>query len=251
MSKTKGLNANQLKLIAIAAMTLDHLIWTIRPGYATDWWVVLCHVIGRLTAPIMWFFIAEGYHYTHDIKKYAKRLFVLAVISHFAYNFCFGISFIPFQTSVFNQTGVVWSLAWGLMLLCVNDSTSLKPWQKTAFTIFVCIITFPSDWSCIASMAILFIGTNRGNFKKQMEWMMIWTFVYAAVYFLFIDQLYAVIQLGTCLTIPLLRLYNGERGSWEGMGRLFYAYYPAHLFLCGIIRILLWGAGFSTGTANF
>lgn len=251
MSKTRGLNANQLKLIAIVAMTLDHLIWTIRPGYATDWWVVLCHVIGRLTAPIMWFFIAEGYHYTHDIKKYAKRLFVLAVISHFAYNFCFGISFIPFQTSVFNQTGVVWSLAWGLMLLYVNDSTNLKPWQKTIFVIFVCIITFPSDWSCIASMAILFIGTNRGNFKKQMEWMMIWTFVYAAVYFLFIDRLYAVIQLGTCLTIPLLRLYNGERGSWKGMGRLFYAYYPAHLFLCGIIRILLWGAGFSTGTANF
>ncbi len=251
MNKAKGLNANQLKLIAIVAMTLDHLVWTIRPGYATDWWVVLCHVIGRLTAPIMWFFIAEGYHYTHDVKKYAKRLFVLALISHFAYNFCFGISFLPFQTSVFNQTGVVWSLAWGLMLLYVNDSSQLKPWQKVVFTIFVCIITFPSDWSCIASMAILYIGVNRGNFKKQMEWMMLWTFVYAAVYFLFIDRVYAVIQLGTCLTIPLLSHYNGERGSFKGMGRLFYVYYPAHLFLCGILRVLLWGAGFSTGTANF
>ena len=54
-----GLNANQLKLIAIAAMTLDHLTWTLFPGYSTEWFVILFHIIGRLTAPIMWFFIAH------------------------------------------------------------------------------------------------------------------------------------------------------------------------------------------------
>ena len=81
--------------------------------------------------------------------------------------------------------------------------------------------------------------------------MMIWTFFYAVVYFIFIDRVYAVIQLGTCLTIPLLRLYNGKRGSWRGMGKLFYVYYPAHLILCGILRILIWGLGSVTGTANF
>lgn len=211
--KKAALNSNQLKLIAIAAMTLDHLVWTICPGYSRVWWVLLAHIIGRLTAPIMWYFIAEGYHYTHDVKKYAGRLFLLALISHFAYNFCFGISFIPFQTSVFNQTSVAWSLAWGLVLLCVNNSDRLKSWQKTVIILLVCVITFPSDWSCIASMAILFIGSYRGNFRKQMLWMMFWTLLYALVYFFFIDRVYALVQLGTCLTIPLLRLYNGERGS--------------------------------------
>lgn len=251
MDKVKGFNGNQLKLIAIVAMTLDHLIWTVCPGYSTEWWVVLFHILGRLTAPIMWFFIVEGYHYTHNIKKYAIRLFSLAIVSHFAYNFCFGISFIPFKTTVFNQTGVVWSLAWGLVILYINESTGWKPWQKTLCTLLVCVITFPSDWSCIATMAILFMGANRGNFKKQMMWMMIWTAVYAAVYFVFIDRVYALIQFGTCLTIPLLRLYNQERGTFKGMGKLFYLYYPAHLFLLGLLRILLWGIDFSTATANF
>lgn len=251
MEKNKFLNANQLKLIAIIAMTIDHLTWTIMPGYSKEWWVILLHLIGRLTAPIMWFFIAEGYHHTHNFKKYASRLFLLAFISHFAYNFCFGISFIPFQTSVFNQTGVVWSLAWGLILLHILESDKLKSWQKIAITLLVCVITFPSDWSCIATMAIVYIGTNRGNFKKQMTSMMIWTFFYALVYFFFIDKVYAVIQLGTCLTIPLLSLYNGKRGTWKGMGKLFYAYYPAHLILCGLLRILLWGIDSVTATANF
>lgn len=188
------------------------VMWTLFPGYNTEWYVVMFHMIGRLTAPIMWFFIAEGYYYTHDVKKYAGRLFLLAAISHFAYNFCFGIPFVPFQTTAFNQTGVVWSLAWGLVLLYIHDRKPWKPWLKILITIVICFITFPSDWSCIATMAILAIGTNK---------------------------------------IPLLRLYNGKRGSMKGIGKLFYIYYPLHLFICGIIRILLWGVGFSTGTSNF
>lgn len=249
--KVKGLNANKLKLIAIVAMTLDHLTWTFFPGYSTEWYVILLHIIGRITAPIMWFFIAEGYYHTHNINKYAARLFILAGISHFAYNFCFGIPFIPFQTTVFNQTGVVWSLAWGLVLLYIYDKAEWKGWQKSIAAIIICLITFPSDWSCIATMAILSIGVNRGNFKKQMTHMMACVVMYAVVYFLFIDKTYALIQLGTCLTIPLLRLYNGERGTFKGIGKLFYAYYPLHLFVCGIIRIILWGVGSATGTANF
>lgn len=100
-------------------------------------------------------------------------------------------------------------------------------------------------------MAILAIGTNRGNFKKQMAHMMLWTAMYAIVYFIFIDKVYAIIQLGTCLTIPFLYFYNGKRGSFKGMGKLFYIYYPLHLVICGIIRVILWGSDFSTGTANF
>ena len=117
----KYIKIQEIKLIAIIAMTVDHLTWTFMPGYSKEWWVILLHVIGRLTAPIMWYFIAEGYHYTRNVKKYAGRLFMLAFLSHFAYNFCFGISFIPFENSVFNQTGVVWSLAWGLVLLHIMN----------------------------------------------------------------------------------------------------------------------------------
>ncbi len=248
---SKGFNANQLKLIAIIAMTIDHLTWTVFPGYDTRWFVVLAHLTGRLTAPIMWFFIVEGYHHTRNVGKYTKRLFFLAFLSHFAYNFCFGIPCLPFQTSVFNQTSVAWSLAWGLVLLWTMNKEGMSLWQKRGIIVLACLLTFPSDWSCVATMAILFMGDAYGNFRRQMIWMMVWTVVYSAVYFFFIDKVYAFIQLGTCLTIPLLRLYNGERGSWRGMGKLFYAYYPAHLVFCGIVRILLWGTDFVTAAGHF
>ena len=249
MRISKGLSANQLKLIAIIAMTADHLTWTLWPGYDRQWFVICLHILGRLTAPIMWFFIAEGYHHTRNVKKYALRLLTLAIISHFAYNFCFGIPLLPFRTGVFNQTGVVWSLFWGLLMLKVNDS-QWKPWAKTAFFVGMLLVTFPSDWSCIAAMAVFFMGANRGNFRRQMVLMMVCSAMYALVYFLFIDRFYGLIQLGTCLTIPLLRLYNGKRGSFKPMGKLFYIYYPAHLAVCGLLRILLWGVDFSTAAGR-
>ena len=239
--KQKTLNGNQLKIIAMVAMTIDHVTSVVFPSYPTDWWILLLHIIGRLAAPIFWFFIVEGYYHTHDWKRYAKRLFVFAVIGHFAYNFAFGIPFIPFQTSIFNQTSVIWSLFWGLIALAISDSTRWKQWQKTLMIVGICVITFCSDWSCIAVMAILWMGANRGNFKKQMTCMMLWVCAYAAVYAVFIHPVYGMLQLFVALTIPLLGRYNGERGSWRGMKWLFYTYYPAHLVVCGIIRIALHG----------
>ena len=177
----KGFNANQLKMIAIAAMTLDHVISVVFPNYPKDWWILVCHMIGRLTAPIMWFFIAEGYHYTHNVKKYASRLFLFAVFSHFAYNFAFGIPFLPFQTSIFNQTSVIWPLAWGLTALAIMDSSVLKHWMKVLLVVGICLITFCADWSCIAVMAVISISQNRGDFKKQMTGMVAWVAFYALV----------------------------------------------------------------------
>ena len=80
----QGLNANALKIIAIIAMTIDHFTDIFYPGFPNQPVPLALHFIGRLTAPIMWFFICEGYHYTKDARKYLKRLGIFAVISHFA-----------------------------------------------------------------------------------------------------------------------------------------------------------------------
>lgn len=237
------LNSSELKIIAIIAMTIDHLTSVIFPNYPTNPLILLLHIIGRVTAPIMWFFIAEGYHYTHNLKRYVLRLFAFAIISHFAYNFAFGIPFIPFQTSVFNQTSVIWPLAWGLVALAVSESKNpkLKQHTKSLIIIAIALITFCADWSSIAVLAIIAIGKNRGDFKKQMTGMVKYVAMYATVYFLFINKIYGILQLFVVLSIPLLKRYNGHRGSWKGMKWFFYAYYPLHLTICGIIRILLYG----------
>lgn len=123
----------------------------------------------------------------------------------------------------------------------MSDHEGFKQWQKTLIILLLTILAFCADWSSIAVLAVIYIGENRGNFKKQMTMVMMWVLVYAIVYAIFINPVYGMIQLFVCLTIPLLRAYNGERGKMKNMKYLFYFYYPAHLIVCGILRIILHG----------
>lgn len=243
----KGLTGNALKLIAIAAMTLDHVAWWLFPGYPRAALPLAMHLIGRITCPIMCFFVAEGFHYTHDIRKYTRRLFLFALISHFAYlfgsmNFSGWRSFLPFGNgSLLNQTSVMWALAWGLVMLRIAESSRIRQsWTRAALIFLACLAAFPSDWSCVASLCILAFGTNRGNLKVQTGWMVFYVAIYAAVYCLAIDPVYGLLQMGVVLAVPLLACYNGKRSSHPGTGGvmkwLFYIYYPLHLTLIGIAQ---------------
>lgn len=238
----RKLNADHLKLIAILAMTVDHIADLIYPGFPGEPVALSLHIIGRLTAPIMWFFICEGFYHTRNLRKYLLRMFVFAVISHFAYCFAFGISFMPFTDGIFNQTSVIWPLFWAIVALwIINSATALKTWQKWLLIIVINLITFPADWSCIAVMAIVAMYDNRGNLEKQMGGMMFWVIIYAIVSFFFVSKVYAVIQLGVILVYPLLKQYNGQKGTVKWMKWFFYLYYPAHLVVVGIIRLAVYG----------
>ena len=243
-----GLSANALKLLAIFAMTLDHIAWLLFPGYSRQALPLVLHIIGRLTCPIMCFFIAEGYYHTRSFRAYALRLLALAIVSHFAYLYASAAfvdwhSFIPFYSgSILNQTGVVWSLLGGLLMLRVNDLPCSMT-RKACLILLLCLLTLPADWSCIAALCILSIGSNRGDAKRQILWCGFYVSLYAAVYFFSLDRLYGLLQLCVFLSVPLLRLYNGTRGASKTLNRimklLFYLYYPLHLFLIGLARTYL------------
>lgn len=246
----KGLNSNALKMIAIIAMTIDHIAWLVFPDYPHEVLPVILHTIGRLTCPIMCYFIAEGYHYTKNIRKYTCRLFVFAVISHFAYIFASADfvdwkSFIPFYYgNILNQTSVIWPLAWGLVMLRIVNSEKIpKQWVKTVLILLICLVTFPSDWSCIASLCILAFGTNRGKLRTQSMWLIIYVAIYATVYCFAIDWVYGLVQMGVVLAIPFIKLYNGKRGKNPRVNKImkwfFYIYYPLHLAILGTIQLAL------------
>ena len=81
----KGFDATTLKLLAIVAMVIDHTAWAFVPTNSI--WGQVMHAIGRLTFPIMAFFIAEGFFYTRNFKKYLFRMLGFAILSHFAFQY--------------------------------------------------------------------------------------------------------------------------------------------------------------------
>ena len=68
------MNAFTLKLLALALMLLDHIHFYFPDS--PDWF----HSAGRLAAPIFFFFAAEGYAHTRDIRRYMLRMFIFALV---------------------------------------------------------------------------------------------------------------------------------------------------------------------------
>ena len=237
----KKLNSNHLKILAIIAMTIDHAANLFYPSFPAQPLPIALHIIGRLTAPIMWFFIAEGYHYTHNIKKYLLRLGIFAIISHFAYCFAFGINFVPLKTGIFNQTSVMYPLFIAVLVLWLQDSEFRYKVLKHILIFVLVWSAFPADWSCIAVLAIIGIHRHRGDLKKQTLIMMLWVMLYAVVSFFFVNKVHGIIELFVILVYPLMKRYDGQRGKAKWLKWFFYIYYPAHLVVIGIIRIIMYG----------
>lgn len=236
------LNANHLKLAAIIAMTIDHVCDLIYPGFPAEPGAIAFHIVGRLTAPIMWFFVCEGYHYTHNAKRYLLRMGVFAVISHFAYCFAFGINPIPFSTGIFNQTSVMYPLFIAVLVLWMQGhDLPMKNWVKNILIFALIWSAFPADWSCIAVLAILEMYKQRGNLSAQVKAILLYVAMYAVVSFFFVSKTYALVQIGVLLVYPVLKLYNGEKGKAKWMRWFFYLYYPIHLIFIGVFRICIYG----------
>jgi len=236
MKTTKGFSANTLKLIAIVAMTIDHLASLLYPGFPKEPLPLVMHLIGRLTAPIMIYFIAEGYFHTRNVKKYIGRLLLFAAISHIPYILMFGGEFTMFGIQM---TSVMLPFAMGLSALAVDQSKDprLTPVVKSILVYGLCALAFFSDWSMPGAMAVVFVGRNHGNFKRQMLGLATAIAMYATVYAFSFDMVYGILQMGIVLSFPLLALYNQTRGKARWLKWFFYIYYPAHLLILGLIRI--------------
>ena len=245
MADCKILNGNAIKFIAIVAMTIDHIAWAVYPGCPHQWTPVVMHIIGRTTMPIMCFFIAEGFFHTRNVNKYTARMFLFALISHFAYVFEWNgfnwRAYIPYYYGWHSQTSVIWTLAWGLVMLRVEYSERIRsPWLKTLLICLICMLSFCGDWSCTASVLVLSFGTNRGHLLRQALWLILYVGIFAYT-FMPDDMLYATMQLSVVLSIPVLMLYNGQRGPNPRVNAFmkwfYYVYYPLHLAILGLLRV--------------
>lgn len=228
------MNRNQIKYIAVIAMIVDHISAFFVP--ITNPIGLIMRIIGRLTAPIMCFFLAEGFRYTSSRKKYGIRLFVFAVVSQFAYAFAHGISLL---TPSFNMIFTLF-----LCFLILQAYEKIENSVLKAVVIFILIaFSLFSDWGIVAPLWVMsfYILHKDTNYN-------IFVFSLISIIHIVISTAYTISsgyswysqmwQLGVFMFIPFLFFYNRQGGKKNIFTKwLFYIVYPLHLSFIGLIDV--------------
>jgi len=233
-----------LHILAMFFMLCDHLWGTIVPG--NDW--LTC--VGRISFPIFAFMIVEGYFHTGNLKKYVGRLLLFALLSEIPFDLAMGSSlFYPIHQNV------LWSFLISIGLIHWNEKAKKK--QKIWSRLLVGAVSVLIGY--IAGLITMVDFYHAGiltvlvfYFFRQKKW---WSYLGQALCLWYINTemlggfTYEFSLFGT--TVSLVRqglallalvpiwLYRGKQGPHnKALQFLYYAFYPLHLLVLGLIKIL-------------
>ena len=147
------MNRNQIKYIAIFAMLLDHIAFIFSGIFQNYSWGFALRFIfrffGRITAPVMCWFLVQGFIHTSSRKKYAIRLLIFTVVSQVPYTL-----FRP-DVSLFAGLNVIYTLLVSFLMLCVLES-ELETFPKWVIVIALIALSMAGDWAIFAPLMVLF-----------------------------------------------------------------------------------------------
>jgi hypothetical protein len=227
------MNRSALKYIAIVAMLSDHIAMVFMSEYPVVYFIM--RLMGRLTGAIMCFFIAEGFYYTRSKYKYGVRLAAFALISQFPYTFVHTGTL--FSQSLFVEWNVIFTFFISFCVLCAYEKIRNNPVKWIAIGL-LCAASYFGDWRIIAPLWILCFYIFRDDRKKNFIVFGILATLEVASCIPFMISHGDIWQAGVLLVIPLLLLYNGQKGSGNLIHKwAFYLFYPLHLLALGFFAL--------------
>ena len=216
------LTSNQLKLLALLTMTVDHIGVQLLPQYP------LLRIIGRLAFPIYAYMIAEGCAHTRNRRKYLLQMSGLALLCQLVYFFAIG--------SLFQCILVTFTLSI-LTIYAIDSETSWHAPAALLAVIFLTVILpqllpgtdYAVDYGLLGVLlpAAVYLGKTR---KQKL--------LLSVILLSLLALDFGGIQWYGLLALVPLALYSGQRGKWK-MKWLFYLYYPLHLVAIYSISLLL------------
>ena len=244
LKKIRFLNGNTLKLIAALFMFIDHFGMIYYPESSTIYWVF--RALGRLSMPLFAFAIAEGCRYTRNKVKHFFMLFILGVLCQIVY-YIFDPNTLYF--------GILFTFSFAILCIYalqyfkkqIFDNNAKIPKKILAGFLFIFSISatftfcyfFQVDygfWGCMMPVFASLFDFHRipaPHELKKLDVLPLKVICLEIALLLLIctnNSPLSSVAPYALLTLPILLLYNGEKGK-KPMKYFFYVFYPAHLGL--------------------
>lgn len=223
----KGLTGNQLKLFAVIVMTIDHIGAILYPS------VLWLRLVGRLAYPIFAYMIAEGCTHTRSLPRYFLTMAAMATVCQVVVYFVTG--------SLYQYILVTFSLSIALIYLMkkAQDTKHTLWWVVAAGAMF-------AVWALTEYLPVKLKDTDFSidyGFWGALLPVMVWLgktrgqkILLCAAGLTLIAGDPGNIQILSLCALPLLMLYNGQRGTWK-LKYFFYLYFPAHIVALELIAL--------------
>lgn len=245
-----GLSRSVLKWIALITMAIDHIGAIIGADVFAAWnllWLYhVLRVIGRIAFPIFAFFIAEGWHYTSNRKRYALLILLFAIITQPIYYFAL-------NENIFDLN-ILFTFLFAILMFILIDQMKKDSGMAIFYSVLmvgILAVVFILDSTGITVsygiygvlLPTLFYVLYNAKFKyhKILLWALAALLMIAHWLFYFLlstKDFFAYTSLFTLLALPLLACYNGEKGKHSPKW-LFYIFYPAHLLIIYLFTLLI------------
>ena len=213
MNESKsGLTAAHLRLLALGLMLIDHTGRVLFPGQV---WMI---ALGRLAFPIFAFQTAEGYHHTHNFRRYCLRLALFALVSEIPFNLMIsGTALFP------GHQNVMLTLLLGLL--------SCRAWDRKDGWILIFTLLAGAlarcDYGFQGVLTVLLFHVCRD--RK-------WELLLGLLMLCISRYGFPTLQLFSVLAWIPICFYNGQKGpGGKWLQYASYIFYPAHLLLLGLI----------------
>lgn len=241
-NKLRILNRDVIKYAAMVTMLLNHISSVFLDGET-----VLAQFfldVGYFTAPVMCYFLVEGYQYTRSKKKYGLRLFLFALLAEIP--FC--LAFSGETVIQFCGLNMLFTLFFCFLILVAKENIKNRI-LKILIYILLIGVTVICDWPLMAAIYTIFFAYSRDSRRGTAISYGFALALFAFFMYLSNDIIYgsmkaAVYTMGACMgfaaaAIVILFFYNGKRAE---KGRafskwFFYLFYPGHLLILGLIRV--------------
>lgn len=224
-----GLSINQLKLIALVLMTIDHVGAYLLPQYT------VLRLVGRLSMPIFAWAIAEGCYYTKNRLRYLLTIALFAAVCQVIYM----IFLEPYYQCILVTFSLSVIMIYAVDLASKKQNVLTLALMGAVFcgVVYVCSflpndlpgLNYRIDYGLLGVLLPVLIYMGRNKSEKLLL---------AAVGLTALALTTNSSQWYALLSLPLLALYNGKKGKMK-LKYLFYLYYPLHLVaICAIAMLL-------------
>lgn len=217
--RRKGLTGNQLKIIALITMTLDHVGVQLFPECQ------ILRIIGRIAFPIFAYMIAEGCKYTKDRKRYYVWMAGSAALCQAVYY--------ATEQSLYQCVLVTFSLSI-LLIYSIDLAKKYRTWKSVLVPVTVAVeVVYLTVYLPIQlAHTGYWIDYGIGGvclpvviYLCDSKWKKLIAMTGGLAV---IAWMLGGVQWYLLIAIPLLVMYNGKRGRTK-LKYLFYVYYPLHL----------------------